>query len=55
MNGIQCEPRPADVAAAIEKMAYEHESLAAGARAGAEAHSFRRYAELIDAAVVSLS
>jgi hypothetical protein len=36
-------------------MAGEHETLAAGARAGSDAVSFRRYGELVDAAVAGLS
>jgi glycosyltransferase involved in cell wall biosynthesis len=54
-DGILCGPHPAEVAAAIERMAHEHESLTAGVRASADACSFRRYAELIDEAVASLS
>ena len=55
VDGILCEPAAADVAAAIDRMARERVSLAAGARAGTEAVSFRRYGELLDDAVAALS
>lgn len=55
VDGLLCEPNAADVAAAIERMAREHASLAAGVRAGSEAVSFRRYGELLDDAVGALS
>lgn len=55
VNGILCEPDAADVAAAIERMAREHPTLAAGTRAGEDTYSFRRYCELVDEAVASLS
>jgi len=55
VDGLLCEPDAADVAAAIERMAHERASLAAGARAGSDTVSFRRYGELLDEAVVALS
>jgi glycosyltransferase involved in cell wall biosynthesis len=55
VDGLLCEPSAADVARTIERMAGEHETLAAGARAGSDAVSFRRYGELVDAAVAGLS
>ena len=55
VDGVLCEPDPADVACAIERMADEHVSLAAGTRAAAEATSFRRYGQLLDEAVAGLS
>jgi glycosyltransferase involved in cell wall biosynthesis len=55
VDGLLCEPNAADVAATIERMVWEHESLAAGARAGSDAVSFRRYGELLDEAVAALS
>ena len=55
VDGILCEPAAADVAAAIERMARERASLAAGTRAGTAAVSFRRYGELLDHAVAALS
>ena len=55
VDGILCEPAATDVAAAIERMARERVSLAAGARAGTDGVSFRRYGELVDRAVAALS
>jgi glycosyltransferase involved in cell wall biosynthesis len=55
VDGLLCEPNAADVAKTIERMAREHETLAAGARAGSDAVSFRRYGELLDEAVAGLS
>lgn len=55
VDGLLCEPDPPDVAAAIERMAREHETLAAGVRAGSDSVSFRRYGELVDEAVMALS
>lgn len=55
VDGILCEPRAADVAAAIERMARERAALAAGARAGSDTVSFRRYGELLDEAVAGLA
>jgi glycosyltransferase involved in cell wall biosynthesis len=54
VNGLLCEPEATDVAAAIERIAIERETLAAGTHAGAETHSFSRYCELIDRAVSEL-
>jgi glycosyltransferase involved in cell wall biosynthesis len=53
VDGILCEPEPASVAAAIERMAIEHTQLAAGVRAGALDHSFDRYCALVDEVVAS--
>jgi glycosyltransferase involved in cell wall biosynthesis len=55
VNGILCAPDAADVAGAIERMAREHASLAAGTAAGDDAYSFRRYCELVDETVAALS
>jgi glycosyltransferase involved in cell wall biosynthesis len=55
IDGILCEPDPADIALAIERMADDHEALAERTRADADAHSFRRYCELLDDAVLALS
>jgi glycosyltransferase involved in cell wall biosynthesis len=55
VDGLLCEPTAEDIADAIEAMAENHESLAAGVRAGADANSFRCYSELLDGAVRSIS
>ena len=54
VDGILCEPDPAALAAAIERMAREHAGLAAGVRADAGDHSFRRYCSLLDEAIAEL-
>ena len=55
-DGILCEPSdPAALARAIERMARERAALAAGVRADAAEHSFRRYCELLDGALAELS
>jgi glycosyltransferase involved in cell wall biosynthesis len=55
VDGLLCEPDAADVARAIERMADEHQTLAERTRADEDAHSFRRYCELVDDAVLALS
>jgi glycosyltransferase involved in cell wall biosynthesis len=55
VDGILCEPDPAKLARAIERMASERATLADGVRAGAGGKTFRRYGELIDEAVLALS
>lgn len=54
VDGILCEPDAAALAAAIERMARDHAELAAGVRVRPQAHSFRRYSELLDDAVSEL-
>ncbi len=52
-DGILCEPDdPAAFARAIETMARDHTRLAAGVRARADESSFRRYSDMLDAALV---
>jgi glycosyltransferase involved in cell wall biosynthesis len=51
-DGILCETTADAVAEAIERMAREHQTLAAGVRAGGSLRSFARYCELLDAALV---
>jgi glycosyltransferase involved in cell wall biosynthesis len=55
VDGILCEPDAADVARAIECMAAERSTLAAGVLAGDGSKSFRRYGELIDEALLALA
>jgi glycosyltransferase involved in cell wall biosynthesis len=50
-DGLLCDPEPASIARAIERMAQEKQQLAAGVRADAHEHSFARYAELLDGAL----
>jgi glycosyltransferase involved in cell wall biosynthesis len=55
VDGILCPAEDvAALAAAIERVGSQRTELAAGVRRGGEAHSFRRYAELLDAALHSL-
>jgi glycosyltransferase involved in cell wall biosynthesis len=52
-DGLLTEPDdPVALARAIERMARDHVTLAAGVRARAEECTFRRYSDLIDAALV---
>ena len=54
-DGLLCEPDdPVALARAIERMACEQAILAAGVRAREEESSFRRYSELLDAALVGV-
>ena len=54
-DGLLCEPDdPVALARAIERMACERAILAAGVRAREEESSFRRYSELLDAALVGV-
>jgi glycosyltransferase involved in cell wall biosynthesis len=53
-DGLLCEPEPTSIARAIERMARERRELAAGVRADADEHSFARYAELLDEALVEV-
>jgi glycosyltransferase involved in cell wall biosynthesis len=53
VDGLLCDPEPASVAGAIERMAREHARLAACVRTGATEHSFDRYCALVDDAIAS--
>ncbi len=54
-DGLLCEPgNPVALARAIERMAREHETLAAGVRSQHEASSFDRYTEILDGALVGV-
>jgi glycosyltransferase involved in cell wall biosynthesis len=54
VDGILCEPDAAALAAAIERMARDHDELASGVRVRAWAHSFDRYSQLLEETVREL-